>query len=610
MQCECIFYLNYLQNSNFYLDMKRTTRFATILCACFLSIVFNACKANVDLNNIDMTTSVETSLSLPLGSINLKLGDFIGDSTIQGVMVDENGQYIYSNTITFSEDIKLFDLDDIDTRGNYTLDFAKEVLAVYPHYKDLSIPAGHTLNLTFPIGISLSNMNANADEQRLDSLVVDFIRFYTKISANDFALSNKDIKKLEVEIENGFRCKAGNTINVPIESYGLNKDIPIELEDIHIVLMGDPHQEPSITNLLDSIHIKVHMQITTSQELKLNSSSTLSFGIYVDELDYDAVFGYVHMPTLIQDSIIDYPIEKFWAGWKAFDGTILPLSKPSLLFTIEHGFSIPLAATVNALNVSSKEGEYRHVTFDGQKSKTFTFPSKIAMDAPYDATTIDSVRIDYTESNGNIDELLTIHPTNVSYNYMIGIDANSTQKQYRITDNTHIDMALDIQIPFEFNNNVYFAYSDTIRDINLTAFQLDSLLAEAEFIENVEKAELKLYLDIENWVPFNIEAIVTFFAEDGTKIQISSMEEDKINLKLAQPKSIVDGYVKEASTNQIILNVTKEDFEKIASINYIELKAQLKDNDTLVKLTPEAAIIIKAGVTANIKAIVDVNGLL
>ena len=231
------------------------------------------------------------------------------------------------------------------------------------------------------------------------------------------------------------------------------------------------------------------------------------------------------------------------------------------------------------------------------------------MDAPYDATTIDSIRLDYTESNGNIDELLTIHPDKVSYDYLIGIDSTSTQQQYRITNNTHLEMELDINIPFEFKENVHFAYTDTIRDVNLTAFQLDSLLAEAEFVEEIEKAELKLYLTIENWIPFNIEALVTFFTADGNTVTISSMTNDRMELMLQQPESIVDGLVSKPSTNQIILNVTTEDFEKIASIDHIELQAKLKDNNTVVKLTPDAAVIIKAGVTADVKAIINVDNI-
>jgi pyrroline-5-carboxylate reductase len=87
------------------------------------------------------------------------------------------------------------------------------------------------------------------------------------------------------------------------------------------------------------------------------------------------------------------------------------------------------------------------------------------------------------------------------------------------------------------------------------------------------------------------------------------MSNDRLDLTLQQPKSIIDGFVSEPSTNQIILNVTKEDFEKIAAIDHIELQAKLKDNNTVVKLTPNAAVIIKAGVTADLKAIVDVNGI-
>jgi hypothetical protein len=88
------------------------------------------------------------------------------------------------------------------------------------------------------------------------------------------------------------------------------------------------------------------------------------------------------------------------------------------------------------------------------------------------------------------------------------------------------------------------------------------------------------------------------------------MENDYIDLVLTQPNTIINGLVSEPSTNQIILNVTKQDFEKIAATDHIVLKAKLKDNNTVVKLSPEAAVVIKAGVTADIKAIIDVNGML
>ena len=102
---------------------------------------------------------------------------------------------------------------------------------------------------------------------------------------------------------------------------------------------------------------------------------------------------------------------------------------------------------------------------------------------------------------------------------------------------------------------------------------------------------------------------VTFKDRDGNNVTISSMTNDRMELMLQQPESIVDGLVSKPSTNQIILNVTTEDFEKIASIDHIELQAKLKDNNTVVKLTPDAAVIIKAGVTADVKAIINVDNI-
>ena len=578
--------------------------------ACFFSMILGACKPKINLGDVDLTTQVETSLSLPLGTISLKLGDFLGDSTIQGVSVDETGQYVFSDTMHFDHSINMIDINKYLSPGHYKLDLAEAISQVYPEFTNAEIPAGQTLKLDFPIHISTHKLKADAENQRFDSMVISYARVLASLNVENMNLSKHDIKKLHLEIKNAFTSADGNVISLPLESYGLGNQMPIDLKDVHVVLMKDPKQAPSADNLLDTIYMNIHIELQTQNKLILQNNSIFTFGLALDTFNFDAIFGYIKMPKLLQDSIINRPIISFWEGWKAFDGTILPISKPSILFTIEHGFSVPLLATVNTLSVSSEAGEYRYASFEGSHSKTFHFASKIAMDAPYNTRVTDSIRIDYTEANGNIDELLTIHPDYISYDYQIGIDSTSSQKQFRITNQTDLNMKLNIHIPFEFNENVHFSYCDTIHDVDLTTFQLDSLLAEAEFVQDVEKAELKLYLDIENWIPFNIESVVEFYTADNELIQLSSMENDYIDLVLTQPNTIINGLVSEPSTNQIILNVTKQDFEKIAATDHIVLKAKLKDNNTVVKLSPEAAVVIKAGVTADIKAIIDVNGML
>ena len=588
--------------------MKRINTLVFGVCAIVISLA--GCMTNIDFENIDATTSIETSLALPLGSLSIRLGDVLADTPIQGVSVDKDGQYVYSDTMHFEHTIELINIDDYKDPMEKTLDLRDKINIFYPEFTNVSIPAGQDLELDFPISISLSDMIEDIENMRFDSIVVSHAQFIARIQTNDINIPAKDMQSIEITINDGFRSKNGNVISVPFAQYGFGKDIPLDLSDFHIVFMKDPRQEPSSINFLDSISMTFHFHIRTSQPLTVKNISSFNISLRLNELDYDAVYGYVKYPRMMEDSIFDRPIESFWQGWKSFEGTILPISKPSLLFTIEHGFSVPLAATLNTLNVSSYNGDRKYATFDGKKTKTFHFPSKIAMDAPYDATTIDSIRIDYTDRNGNIDDLFTIHPDKVSYDYQIGIDSTSTQRQYRITDNTHLKMALNIHVPFEFGENVHFSYGDTIRGINLTTIQLDSLLAEANFIQNVEKAELKLYLDIENWIPFNVAGNVAFFNAAGEIIQLSSMESNTIDLDLKQPEVIENGFVKTPSKNPIILSVTQDDFNKIASTDHIVVNATLKNNDTMVKLTPDAAITIKAGITADVKAIIDINELL
>lgn len=313
----------------------------------------------------------------------------------------------------------------------------------------------------------------------------------------------------------------------------------------------------------------------------------------------------------MQDSILDKPIEELWSDWGLLDGMVLPLRKPSISLAIEHALAVPLAVRINELSVADKNGTRKYASFDDQQSKNIYFPSKIAMNSPYSTTAIDTLLLDYTAEHGNIDELFTIHPDFVTYNLSVGIDSSSTQQQYRITNNTQLNMDLGIDIPVEFNENVHLAFSDTIHDIDLTTLQLDSLLAELEFVEKVERAELKLLLGISNWIPFNINGTFTFYNENYELVQLSSMESESLVLSIDCPTDIdsANGIVLSPKENTITLSVVKEDFNLLASVKHIVFTASLGDNEYPVALTPNAALQIYAGIDTEIKAIIDIANL-
>ncbi len=594
--------------------MKHVRPRQTFLYMFALCTLLISCNSNINLNNIDTSASLSTSLALPLGSMNIKLGDFIGDSTIQGLYVDQEGKYHYSHNIPFSHSVTFDDIIDKVDPLHCKFDVKKCIQASLPAYASLdefTLPSNSKFTLTLPVALSLKALKEDFNYYRLDSLAMNYANFLISISLENVDIQWKDITNMSILIKEGFSHKDGKKIRIPIEEFHFDQDIPCQINDFHIVFMKDPQDAPSMSNMLDTIHMDILFDMHTSQPLTVKSNQYIYYDITLDTFEYDAIFGYIKEPKLLSDSVIDKPLQNLWSDWNLLDGMVLPIRKPSITFTIEHGLSIPLAIDFNELSVSTIDGTRKYATFDGAESTRLAFPSKIPLNSPYTTTTTDTILLDYTDAHGNIDELFTIHPDLVSYNYNIGIDSTSTQKQYRITHNTNFYMNLGIDLPIEFNPNVQISYSDTIRDIDLTTLQLDSLLSEIEFVEDLETAELQLLLNISNWIPFNVSGSFTFYNASNQTVTLSDMDKESIELTITCP-TIVNtetGIVEAPKETNIFLRITKEDFESLASVKYIVFTAKLGDNPYPVALTPNSAIKIRAGVTTKLKAIINMEKL-
>ena len=594
--------------------MKHVRPRQTFLYMFALCTLLISCNSNINLNNIDTSASLSTSLALPFGSMNIKLGDFIGDSTIQGLYVDQEGKYHYSHNIPFSHSVTFDDIIDKVDPLHCKFDVKECIQASLPAYASLdefTLPSNSKFTLTLPVALSLKALKEDFNYYRLDSLAMNYANFLISISLENVDIQWKDITNMSILIKEGFSHKDGKKIRIPIEEFHFDQDIPCQINDFHVVFMKDPQDAPSMSNMLDTIHMDILFDMHTSQPLTVKSNQYIYYDITLDTFEYDAIFGYIKEPKLLSDSVIDKPLQNLWSDWNLLDGMVLPIRKPSITFTIEHGLSIPLAIDFNELSVSTIDGTRKYATFDGAESTRLAFPSKIPLNSPYTTTTTDTILLDYTDAHGNIDELFTIHPDLVSYNYNIGIDSTSTQKQYRITHNTNFYMNLGIDLPIEFNPNVQISYSDTIRDIDLTTLQLDSLLSEIEFVEDLETAELQLLLNISNWIPFNVSGSFTFYNASNQTVTLSDMDKESIELTITCP-TIVNtetGIVEAPKETNIFLRITKEDFESLASVKYIVFTAKLGDNPYPVALTPNSAIKIRAGVTTKLKAIINMEKL-
>ena len=613
--------------------------FKTILACvliCGIAYLVGCTVKDVDFNNIDMTTSVSTSLSLPIGAMSIKFGDFIGASSLQNIrteIVDGKERYFFTDTLQVARSYHPIDLSDyVSTTSsqwdmhNYINQLADQLedklQGIIPgvdfdlekwfeQYGSVTIPEGCTFDLEFPIELDLTKLNLDYNYQRVDSIIVDSALFTSQFILGNIDFDWSSIQDIQLILNDKFRYTKGDTINLLQTGKDFGHAMPIALSSFHLVLMKDAQAESSATNIIDSLNLNIRFQIHNTKPITIHRDSYIGYDFELAFIDYSAMYGYFAASDLMHDEMFERSINDLWSGWQVFDNWILPANEPSVTFIVDHTLAVPMLVDLKHLYTLSMDGERRDATFDENKTittKSIPMPAQIAVTDPLEKHAYNTITLDYTPENGNIDTLLSIHPHSVSYAFDVSTDTTTAMKQFRITDNTDINLAAILNIPFSFNDSVHIVYSDTIHDVNLTQLQLDSLIKETKAIKEIKEAELQLYIAIDNSIPFAINAAFTLYDANNQIVQLSAMDSTTFEIHIDNPDVITNGIATTPSTNKIpTITIRKDDFDALASIKYIVFDATLGDNHEAVTLSTDAAIRFQLGITADMDAIIDLE---
>lgn len=607
--------------------MKRLFSYFLAGCCGILSTCFVSCEADVDLGNIDMTANVKTAISLPIGSMKVHFGDFIGDTTIQNISIDEYGRYLFVDTLDFDEPYHIVNLEDYTSYYESSLDIYQRFMEQCSELAMLpSIPAYYPFYLDFPITLRLRNMNHNPENQRIDSMIVDMAQFQSEFGLEGLDLSWSEIDKIEIRLSNDFRRAAGSKLLVPSGGYDFNEQIPISVDDFNLILMKDPTAAPSNINVKDSVTFTLRFYITPDKPLTIKEGDRIRYSFELDVLDYRAVFGYFDPSNKMRDSATDYLLADAWPTWNTLNDLMLPLREPKVTFQIQHSLAMPLFVDVERLNLIAADSVTQvDATFNGEKTTRIKFPNQITLEDPLDKRVMDTIVFDHTEEKGNLDELFAIHPIKINYAYSVMADTTTDMKQFRMTDDAHIEVDAVIEAPLDFNEGVNISYSDTIDSIYIEEFTLRSLLLSldsttqinvdstydaVDSILDVREAHLQLFLTLENWIPFQVNASFQFMDEND---QIITFNGDTLrtqyDLTLNSPSEIIDGEVVTPEKGQLVLAIGQGDFKNISSIRRIVFSAFVGDNTVPAKITTKSALRAYVGISANVDAIVNMEEL-
>ena len=557
----------------------------------FLACALLACDPKIDFDNIDPSVKAEMGIALPVGEFGITLGDLI--PTNEGMLsVNENGVYQLSAGFDFSQTI-----DDIDV-SQYAAT-KEETLYISESLNLPAIIGPLTLPLEFELKMGMDGVNQTLQDERIDSMRLTSATLIANIDQN-FGLSANNIQKAELILSDDFHRAAGNTIDLPFTSF--NTPTNITLDNFSINFVKDPTLPASDDNVKDTITLTLRLTVNLAagEMITLNTNSKFTVNVTVRINDYEAVYGRLVSNTEvgIQDCL---ELSEMWEGFSNLQNFHLNLYDPTIAFDLTTSIGTPIRFHLTEFKSENQDGtEVRYAQFNGSNEYEVSLPNYVKVTDSYDQTATNTIV--FNRENGNIGRLFEISPYRFCYNLGFIPEARNGSDQQRIVKGRNFFQAtVKMTLPFAFDEGVSLEYKDTI-PVDFSAVNLDSLLEEVEFIDNVEIRQLHLVLGLQNTLPFDVDASFAFLNANQQDLDIRPTEDGAIHI--AGPKEYgSNGPIPGVGNTELVVN--DEMVDKLKDVRYLVFNISAKDpQSNLYPLTlePENGLKIKIALTADVAA--------
>ena len=612
--------------------MKRILSFLAAVLT--IAALWCGCDADVDLNNIDKDVKVDANLAFPVGTAKVTLGDFVGDGT-WGIFVDSldnTGVLVFKDSFGMARNFHKVELSSYISKTSLQMN-------MYDKVGGTIVGSGTTIPLEFPLSLKLSGINQDQSYQRLDSALIKNASFVSNItSIGGLPLKWEWIDKVTIDLGAAFHRPAGNVVTIYEKglSGGYGKDMQINVDEFSICLMEN--RKPAMPkdywdNVVDSCEFKITMYVTIPKSagtITVPSTAAFQYDLGVQFIDYHAVWGMFEPSSDMSDEN-EIVIADEWGPWKDFQSAKLPFANPSVDLQITTQIAGALKLNGDYLYAKDENDVAVYAEFEGGYpgfEYTFSKYEYLPLDSEIGASKTMHRLFDKTQEHGRIDKLFAIHPEKLGYKFSIDFDEVATP-QIRITDNTSIHVDAVCTLPFEFNEGVVFDYSDTIKGIDLSMLNLDTLLADVDIIDTLEKAEATLALTFTNDIPFQIKGVFTCLDAENNVIIDPKTEKpflitENDTVLIPSPKYTYSAgtstWTPEAVKLTEMIHVDREDLPTLRAIKSIAFYALLDDKslsdvfeqaadekvgDFTTKLTEGEGLRIKIAVGANAEAILN-----
>ena len=608
--------------------------------------LFAGCHSDIDLNNIDSRSEVEMGLALPVGSIHATIGDFLGNGQVPTLFIDSvnnKGVITWKDTFKIARNFHQIDLSQYISEKQLSLNVYEKLEAAHMIGANGKVTGtGMPYTLTFDMPLRLTGINSaeNLNNERLDSALIEQASFTSVIKQNNLPLQWEWIDQVTLELGEQIHRPAGNTMVVydkARDSYGYNRNIPTAVDNFTINLMKkNSAGQYVVGQVVDSCDFKINFTFTipNGQEVDVPEDAGFNYKLGVQFIDYQAIWGkFMPSKDMHDEAVID--LSESWGSLNFISDWKVPFADPKIdlyiitqvagAMKVDGDYLYSLDANGNRHEASFKYGNTTSRDFHRQfQAWEYLDPTNSTIG---DSTTNMMIPFDKDPERGHIDELFVNMPQKLGYKFAIDFSYGGTYpSQIRITPNTSIRIEAACQLPLIFNRGVFVDYKDTIRDLNLSRYSIDSLLAQVNIVDTMKTTDVALYLKAQNTIPLDVKASMRCLDELGNVIMdpdsankpLLLFPSDTINLKAPEFKSEGGNWSMSTPGETIITaNLTKRQLDllpKIKSIVYCaivddqSLQGAYSKGMSNVKITEDEGLTIKIGLTAHVDAILNLSG--
>lgn len=600
-----------------------------------IGALLTSCHSDLDLNNIDTMAEVEVGMALPVGSVHATIGDFFGSGIGNFYVdsVDNQGVITWKDTFKIARNFHQVDLAQYISEKQLTLnvyDHLPAVIMIGENKQVIGTGDPVTLDFNMPLKLKGINNPDSLDKERLDSALIEMASFTSVINTHNLPLEWDWIDQVTLDLGSQIRRPAGNTMTIydkDRDNYGYNQQIPTRVRDFTINLM----KNATPGQVIDSCNFTIHFTFTipAGQTVTVPPDAGFDYRLGVQFIDYKAIWGkFIRSNDMYDESVVD--LSESWGELDFISRSNVPFADPKIDMYI-------VTQVAGALKV---DGDYLY-SVDANNNKhwaTFKYGNTTTQDfhkqfygteyldpitSPIgDSTTNMMIPFDKDPERGHIDQLFQNMPQKLGYKF--GLDFNyAMTPQIRITPNTSIRIEAICTLPFIFNEGLHVEYNDTIENINLSQYSIDSLINSVEIIDTIKATDINVVLHAKNSIPLDIKAYMRCLDDHGNIIMDPADNTKPLLLfkrdtvQLQAPNYVREGgnwVAKEPGETTILVGLTKPEMELLPKINKIAYWAFIDDDSmeeafkkgmSNIRLTDDQGLTIKIGISANVDAVLN-----